>query len=126
MDVVCDTPCGGYRGARVVNVVSGVWLVGVAVLIGCLFERVTGWTQAINTLGMCTNPTEEQLEAEVPELQRPTRADRKRFAGVNKNQEVVQVVVFKGASGKSAVIRKVTHDLLYNNMKSIVVKTASM
>ena len=96
----------------------------VCVLI--IFVRVTGWTQANNTLGMCANPTEEQLVAEVPKLQRPTRGDKKRFAGIDKNQEVVQVVVFKGASGKPAVIRKITHDLLYNNMKSIVVRTASM
>ena len=41
-----------------------------------------------------------------------------------KNQEVVKVMVFKGASGKPAVIRAMTYDLLFNNMKSIVVKTA--
>ena len=34
-------------------------------------------------------------------------------------------MVFKGASGKAAVIRAVTYDLLFNNMKSIVTKTAS-
>ena len=34
-------------------------------------------------------------------------------------------MVFKGATDKAAVIRAVTYDLLFNNMKSIVVKTAS-
>ena len=34
-------------------------------------------------------------------------------------------MVFKGANGKEAVIRAVTYDLLFNNMKSIVMKTAS-
>ena len=86
---------------------------------------VAGWTQAINTLGMCANPTEEQLKVEAPTMQRPTRAVQKRFAGARENQEVVKVMVFKGATGKAAVIRAVTYDLLFNNMKSIVMKTAS-
>ena len=33
-------------------------------------------------------------------------------------------MVFKGATDKAAVIRSVTYDLLFNNMKSIVTKTA--
>ena len=33
-------------------------------------------------------------------------------------------MVFKGAKNKAAVIRAVTYDLLFNNMKSIVTKTA--
>ena len=74
---------------------------------------------------MCANPTDEQLKAEAPVMQRPTRALQKRFAGPSENQEVVKVMVFKGASGKAAVIRAVTYDLLFNNMKSIVMKTAS-
>ena len=85
----------------------------------CLF---VGWTQAINTLGLCANPTEEQLQAEKPTIQRPTRGIQRKYA--EKNSEVVKVVVFKGASGKSAVIRAMTYDLLFNNMKSIVEKTS--
>lgn len=34
-------------------------------------------------------------------------------------------MVFKGAECKEAVIRCITYDLLFNNMKSIVVKTSS-
>ena len=103
---------------------------------------------------MCANPTENQLQAEAPVQQRPTRAIQTKFAGPQKDQEVVkvisplpplsqthtiidthacihiyshciQVMVFKGASGKEAVIRAITYDLLFNNMKSIVVNTAS-
>ena len=37
---------------------------------------------------------------------------------------MVKVVVFKGATGKKAVIRAMTYDLLFNNMKSIVEKTS--
>ena len=33
-------------------------------------------------------------------------------------------MVFKGATDKAAVIRSVTYDLLFNNMKSIVTQTA--
>ena len=33
--------------------------------------------------------------------------------------------MFKGAECKEAVIRCITYDLLFNNMKSIVVKTSS-
>ena len=72
---------------------------------------------------MSSNPSTEQLAAQVPTIQRPTRAIQKKFSG--KNQEVVKVVVFKGANGKEAVIRAVTMDLLFNNIKSLVVKTAS-
>ena len=50
-----------------------------------------GWTQAINTLGMCANPSEQQLEAEAPTMQRPTRAIQNKFAGPQKNREVVKV-----------------------------------
>ena len=85
---------------------------------------MTGWTQAINTLGMCADPTAEQLQAEVPTTQRPTRSIQAKYAGVNKNREVVKVMVFKGACDKAAVIRAATYDLLFNNMKSIVTKTA--
>ena len=84
---------------------------------------VVGWTQAINTLGLCANPTEAQLRAEKPVLQRPTRGTQAKYA--RKGEEVVKVMVFKGADGKAAVIRAMTYDLLFNNMKSIVVKTAS-
>ena len=73
---------------------------------------------------MCANPTEEQLQAEVPTLQRPTRSIQGKYAGVNKNREVVKVMVFKGAGDKAAVIRAATYDLLFNNMKSIVTRTA--
>ena len=51
-----------------------------------------GWTQAINTLGMCANPTEHQLKVEAPAQQRPTRAIQNKFAGPQKNQEVVKVI----------------------------------
>jgi len=34
-------------------------------------------------------------------------------------------MVFKGSDNKAAVIRAATYDLLFNNMKSIVVRTAS-
>ena len=71
---------------------------------------------------MCAKPSEEQLKVEVPTTQRPTRATQQKYAA--KNNEVVKVVVFKGASGKPAVIRAVTYDLLFNNMKSIVTKTS--
>ena len=109
-----------------------------------------GWTQAINSLGMCANPTEEQLVAERPTVQRATRAIQKKFGGPKNNQQVVkviyphtltphthmhsrtythvhntQVMVFKGADNKAAVIRAATYDLLFNNMKSLVVRTAS-
>ena len=83
---------------------------------------VIGWTQAINTLGLCANPTAEQLKAEKPVLQRPTRALERKYAA--KNQQVEKVMVFKGANGKAAVIRAMTYDLLFNNMKSIVTNTA--
>ena len=126
----------------------------VRVCVTCRVVRA-GWTQAINTLGMCANPSEHQLRAEVPTTQRPTRAIQNKFAGPEKNREVVkvtpvphssspysnsttyihicisihlytqQVMVFKGANGKGAVIRAITYDLLFNNMKSIVMKTAS-
>ena len=84
--------------------------------------HVAGWTQAINTLGLCANPSEAQLRAERPVLQRPTRGTQNKYA--RKGEEVVKVMVFKGAAGKAAVIRAATYDLLFNNMKSIVVKTA--
>ena len=80
-----------------------------------------GWTQAINTLGLCANPSEEQLKAENPTVQRTTRGASKH---VRANQEVVKVMVFKVAFDKPAVIRSMTYDLLFNNMKSIVAKTA--
>ena len=55
----------------------------------CLvFACFAGWTQAINTLGMCANPSDEQLQAEVPTAQRPTRSIQSKFAGPKKNQEV--------------------------------------
>lgn len=82
-----------------------------------------GWTQAINTLGLCANPAKEQLQAEKPDIQRTTRGASKH---VRPGQEVVKVMVFKGASGKPAIIRAMTYDLLFNNMKSIVEKTAGM
>ena len=63
------------------------------------------------------------MEAEVPTVQRSTRGASKY---VGKNEEVVKVMVFKGASGKAAVIRAMTYDLLFNNMKSIVTKTAGV
>ena len=34
-------------------------------------------------------------------------------------------MVFEGATSKEAVIRCITYDLLFNNMKSIVVKTSN-
>ena len=64
---------------------------------------VAGWTQAINTLGLCANPSEAQLRAEKPVLQRPTRGTQNKYA--RKGEEVVKVMVFKGAAGKAAVIR---------------------
>ena len=88
-------------------------------LILCI---IAGWTQAINTLGLCANSSAAQLQAEKPVSQRSTRSIQNRYA--KKNEEVVKVMVFKGASGKAAVIRAATYDLLFNNMKSIVVKTA--
>ena len=87
---------------------------------------LVGWTEAINTLGMCAKPTETQLKAEVPTESRPTRAIQKRYQGPDKNREVVKVMVFKGACDKAAVIRAATYDLLFNNMKSIVTKTAGI
>ena len=46
----------------------------------------------MNTLGMCANPSDEQLKAEKPTMQRPTRALQKRFGGPKKNNDVVKVI----------------------------------
>ena len=58
-----------------------------------LYPKCPGWTQAINTLGLAANTSEEQLKVEKPTMTRPTRSMQKQSQ--KNSMEVDAVFVYK-------------------------------
>ena len=58
-----------------------------------LYPKCPGWTQAINTLGLASNPSEKQLSVEKPTLARPTRSLQKQCK--KNGMEIDAVYVYK-------------------------------